>query len=134
MDSISQRLKLPLRYAITDFQQNTIVDVFQPSEQPIDLSWINLILIEKAGKFRYSWIKDRNRLLYDPFKHRERELFCERCLHGYSGKDPLQSHKPECLGIGQTAVGMDILEQGEPSRSLEYTQTASSLPPDLCRL
>ena len=44
----------------------------------------NVLLIEKAGKFHYTWIKDLNRLLYDQSKHRERKHFCERCLHGYS--------------------------------------------------
>ena len=52
------------------------------SGQPADMSRINLLLIEKAGKSNYTWVKNENRLLYDQSKHRERKHFCERCLHG----------------------------------------------------
>ena len=45
---------------------------------------VNMLLIEKAGKFHYTWIKDLNRLLYDQSKHQHRKHFCERCLHGYT--------------------------------------------------
>ena len=71
---------------------------------------INLLLIEKAGKFHYTWIKDLNRLLHDQSKHKERKYFCERCLHGYTREDLLEAHKPECRGIGQTAVRVEMPE------------------------
>ena len=74
---------------------------------------INLLLIEKAGKFHYSWIKNLNRLLYDQSKHRERKHFCERCLHGYTREDLLEAHKPDCRGIGQTAVRVAMPEAGK---------------------
>ena len=74
---------------------------------------VNMLLIEKAGKFHYTWIKDLNRLLYDQSKHRERKHFCERCLHGYTRKDLLEAHKPDCRGIGQTAVRVDMPEVGK---------------------
>ena len=73
----------------------------------------NVLLIEKAGKFHYTWIKDLNRLLYDQSKHRERKHFCERCLHGYSRKYLLEAHKPDCRGIGQTAVRVEMPSAGE---------------------
>ena len=69
---------------------------------------INLLLTEKAGKFDYTWIKDLNRLLYDQSKHRERKHFCERCFHGYSREDLLESHRLECRGISQTAVRVEM--------------------------
>ena len=75
--------------------------------------WINLLMVEKAGKYHYTWIKDLNRLLYDQSKHRERKHFCERCLHGYSREDLLEAHKPECQGIGQTAVRVEMPEEGK---------------------
>ena len=74
---------------------------------------INLMPIEKAGKFHYTWIKDLNRLLYDQSKHCERKHFCERCLHGYSRKYLLEAHKPDCRGIGQTAVRVEMPSAGE---------------------
>ena len=74
---------------------------------------INLLLIERAGKFHYTWIKNLNRLLYDQSKHRERKHFCERCLHGYTREDLLEAHKPDCRGIGQTAVRVEMSKAGE---------------------
>ena len=74
---------------------------------------VNMLLIEKAGKSHYTWIKDLNRLLYNQSKHRERKHFCERCLHGYTREDLLEAHKPDCRGIGQTAVRVEMPKAGE---------------------
>ena len=78
---------------------------------------INLLLIENDdendGKYHYTWIKNLNRLLYDQSKHRERKHFCERCLHGYSREDLLEAHKPECMGVGQRAVRIEMPEEGK---------------------
>ena len=43
----------------------------------------------------------------------EKKHFCERCLHGYSREDLLENHKPECQGIGQTAVRVEMPEEGK---------------------
>jgi len=83
------------------------------SKQPGDMARINLLLLERAGKFHYTWVKNLDRLLYDQSKHRERKHFCERCLHGYSREDLLEAHIPECRGIGQTAVRVVMPEEGE---------------------
>ena len=83
------------------------------SKQPEDIPRINLLLIEKAGKFHYTWIKNLNRLLYDQNKHREQKHFCERCLHGYKREDLLEAHRPECNGIGQTAVRVEMPQEGK---------------------
>ena len=90
--------------AINVFGWDKGVIVHHISKQPEDIPRINLLLIEKAGKFHYTWIKNLNRLLYDQNKHREQKHFCERCLHGYKREDLLEAHRPECKGIGQTAV------------------------------
>ena len=66
------------------------------SNQPTGLHRINLPLIEKAGKFHYTWIKSLNRILHDQTCHRDRKIFCERCLYGYSREDLLEAHKPDC--------------------------------------
>ena len=87
---------------------------------------INLLLIEKAGKFHYTWIKDLNRLLYDQSKHRDRKHFCERCLHGYKREDLLEAHRPECRGIGQTAVRVEMPEEGK--NKLTFQNRHKQLP------
>ena len=99
--------------AINVFGWNKGVIVHHIGKQPEDMPWINLLLIEKAGKFHYTWIKDLNRLLHDQSKHKERKHFCERCLHGYTREDLLEAHKPECRGIGQTAVQVEMPEEGK---------------------
>ena len=98
--------------AINVFGWDKGVIIHRLSEQPAG-GTINLLLIEKAGKFHYTWIKDLNRLLYNQSKHRERKHFCERCLHGYTREDLLEAHKPDCRGIGQTAVRVEMPEAGK---------------------
>ena len=99
--------------AINVFGWDKGVIVHRLSKQPEDMPRTNLLLIEKAGKFHYTWIKNLNRLLYDQSKHREKKHFCERCLHGYSREDLLEDHKPECQGIGQTAARVEMREEGK---------------------
>ena len=89
------------------------VVVHHISKQPEDMPRRNMLLIEKAGKTHYTRIKDLNRLLYDRSKHKERKHFCERCLHGYTREVLLEAHKPECRGIGQTAVRVEMPEEGK---------------------
>ena len=98
--------------AINVFGWDKGVIIHRLSEQPAG-GTINLLLIEKAGKFHYTWIKDLNRLLYDQSKHQHRKHFCERCLHGYTREDLLEAHKPDCRGIGQTAVRVEMPKAGE---------------------
>ena len=95
------------------------VVVHHISKQPEDMPRRNLLLIEKAGGFHYTGIKDLNRLPYDSSKHKERKHFCERCLHGYRREDQLEAHKPECWGIGQTAVRVDMPKEGENKLAFE---------------
>ena len=95
------------------FGWNKGVIIYHLSKQPQEIPRINLLLTEKAGKFHYARIKDLNRLLHDQSKHKERKHFCERCLHGYTREDLLEAHKPECRGIGQTAVRVEMSEEGK---------------------
>ena len=106
-------LELQNNLAINVFGWDNGVIVHHLSKRPEEEARINLLLIEKAGKFHYTWIKDLNRLLYDQIKHRERKNFCERCLHGYSREDLLEAHRPECKGIGQTAARVEMPEEGK---------------------
>jgi len=99
--------------AINVFGWKKGVIVHHVSDQPAHVPRINLLLIEKAGKFHYTWVKSLSRLLYDQSKHRDKKHFCGRCLHGYSAEDLLEAHKLECQGIGQTAVRVDMPEKGK---------------------
>ena len=76
---------------------------------------VNMLLLEEADKgiFHYTWIKNLNRLLYDQSKHQHRKHFCERSLHGYTREDLLEAHKPDCRGVGQTAVRVEMTEAGK---------------------
>ena len=108
------------------------VVVHHISKQPEDIPRINMLLIEKAGKTHYTRIKDLNRLLYDRSKHRERKHFCERCLHGYTREDLLEAHKPECHGLGQTAVRVEMPEEGK--NKLTFQDRHKQPLHHLCRL
>ena len=92
------------------------------SEQPGDISRYNLLLIEKE-KTSTTRVNNINRLLYDQSKHKERKRFCERCLYGYPRKDMLYKHKPECKGIGQTAVRVEM-----PENKLTFQNHRKHLP------
>ena len=112
---ISQIPKVEKRsdLAINVFGWDKGVTVHRLSTQPEDIPRINLLLIKKAGKSHNTWVKDLNRLLYDQSEHQERKHFCERCLHGYIRKDLLEVHRPKCRGICQTAVWVEMPEEGK---------------------
>ena len=97
--------------AINVFGWDKGVTVNRLSTRPDGMPRINLLLIEKAGKHHFTLIKDLNRLLYDQSKYRGRKHFCERCLHGYTREDLLEAHRPNCRGIGQTAVRVEMPEE-----------------------
>ena len=52
--------------------------------------------------------------------------FCEWCLHGYSREDLLEAYKPECKGIGQTAVRVEMPEEGK--NTLTFQNHHKQLP------
>ena len=118
-------------------QNNLAIDVFgwekrviihHLTKKPTNMPRINLLLIENAGKFHYTWINDLNRLLYDQSKYRERKHFCERCLHGYSREDLLESHRHECRGISQTAVREGMPEEGKNKLAFQNLHKQLSAP------
>ena len=45
--------------------------------------------------------------------YKDRKHFCERYLHGYSREDLLEAHNPECKGIGQTALWVEMPEESK---------------------
>ena len=110
--------------AINVFGWDKGVIVHHISKQPQAMRRINLLLIEKAGKSHYTTIVNLNRLLYNQSKHKHRKHFCERCLHGYSREDLLEAHKPDCRGIDQTAIQVDMPEDNK----LTYKNHHKQLP------
>ena len=100
------------------------VTVHRLSTQPEGMPRINLLLIEKAGKFHFTWIKDLNRLLHDQSKYEGRKHFCERCLHGYSREDLLAAHRPECRGI-RLQSGCRCRRRGKTSSPFRITRISS---------
>ena len=107
----SKKMEKLKNLAINVFGWDKGVTVYRLSTQPIGMSHINMLLIEKAGKFHYTWIKNLNRLLYDQNKRKKHKHFCERCLHGYTKEDLLEAHR--CREIGQTAVRVEMPEKGK---------------------
>ena len=61
----------------------------------------------------YSVVKRLTALLYDQNRHNESKHFCERCLHGYSSRDLLERHKPECKGLLKSPTRTNMPKQGE---------------------
>ncbi|KAK3765304.1 hypothetical protein RRG08_027310 [Elysia crispata] len=96
---------------INVFGWDKVVIVHHVSKRPEDMPRINLLLIQKAVKFHYTWVKNLNRLLHDQNKNGRKKHFCERCLHGYSREDQLEAHRSECQGIGQTAVRVEMPQE-----------------------
>ena len=74
------------------------VNVYRLSTQPDRMPRINLLLIEKAGKHHFTWIKDLNRLLYDQSKYRGGKHL--RAM-------PARIHKGGSAGSQQTRLSRD---------------------------
>ena len=112
-------------YTMTKKTEKITIFPYHLSEQPNEMARINLLLIsedvevdddddneegiidenydpdanypepEKETKYHYCWIKNLNRLLYDPNKHKGQTFFCDRCLQGFSREDLLTKHKED---------------------------------------
>ena len=93
--------------------ENEQVIVYRLSEQAGNIPRINLMLTKKGENTHYSLVKRLTALLYDQKRHNESKHFCERCLHGYSRKELLERHKPECKGLLKTPTRTEMLKEGE---------------------
>ena len=87
---------------------------------------INLLLISQGDKYHYTVIKDLNRLLFDQTKHPKQKHFCERCLHGFKRQDLLDKHTPDCRGINQTAIAIEMPKEGTKLRFENYHKQLKS--------
>ena len=130
VSQIAKQNNLAINVLVWDEER---VIIYKMSKQSDSIPRINLLLFsrkwkgeEMVEKWHYTWIKDLNRLLYDQSKHHERKHFCDSCLHGYSRDDLLKSHKSDCMGIGKTAVRIDMPEKGQ--NILEYKNWHRQMP------
>ena len=73
---------------------------------------INLMLTKQGENTPYL-VKRLSALLYDQNRNNESKHFCERCLHGYSRRELLERHKPECKGLLKSPTRTDMPKQGE---------------------
>jgi len=89
------------------------VIVYRLSEQSGNIPRINLMLIKKEENTHYSLGKRLTALLYDQTKHNDSKHFCERCLHGFSRRELLENHQPECKGLLKTPTRTELPKEGE---------------------
>jgi len=93
------------------------VIVHRISEQDGNIPRINLMLTKQGDNTHYSYVKRLTALLYDQTRHNESKHFGERCLHGYSRKELLERHKPECKGLLKSPTRTEMLKEGENKMS-----------------
>ena len=93
------------------------VVVHRISEKGGEVPRINLMLTKQGENTHYSLVKRLTALLYDQNRHNESKHFCERCLHGYSRRDLLERHKPECKGLLKSPTRTNMPKQGENKMS-----------------
>ena len=93
------------------------VIVHRISEQGGNKPRINLMLTKRGDNMHFSYVKRLTALLYDQNRHNDSKHFCERCLRGYSRKDLLERHKPECKGLLKSPARTEMLKEGENKMS-----------------
>ena len=87
--------------------------VHRISEKGGETQRINLMLIKQGENTHYCLVKRLSALLYDQSRHNESKHFCERCLHGYSRRELLERHKPECKGLLKSLTRTEMPKEGE---------------------
>ena len=89
------------------------VIVHRLSEKGGDIPRINLMITKQGDNTHYSWVKRLTALLYDQSNNTNRKQFRERCLHGYTTRDLLERHKPECKGLLKSPTRTEMPKEGE---------------------
>ena len=93
--------------------ENEHVIVYRISEKGGETPRINLMLTKQGENTHYSLVKRLSALLFDQSKNSNSKHFCERCLHGYSRRDLLERHKPECKGLLKSPTRTEMPKEGE---------------------
>ena len=111
-----ERQNINLAINVFGWEKEQVV-VHRISEKGGEVPRINLMLTKQGENTHYSLVKRLSALLYDQNRHNESKHFCERCLHGYSRRDLLERHKPECKGLLKSPTRTDMPKQGENKMS-----------------
>ena len=93
--------------------ENGHVVVHRISEKSGETPRINLMLTKQGENTHYSLVKRLSALLFDQSKNSNSKHFCERCLHGYSRRELLERHKPECKGLLENPTRTEMPKEGE---------------------
>ena len=89
------------------------VIVHRISEKAGEIPRINLMITKQGENTHYSYVKRLTALLLDQSKNSNSKHFCERCLHGYTTRDLLERHKPECKGLLKSPTRTEMPKVGE---------------------
>ena len=111
-----ERQNMNLAINVFGWEKEQVV-VYRISEKGGEIPRINLMLTKKGENTHYSLVKRLSALLYDQNRHNESKHFCERCLHGYSRRDLLERHIPECKGLLKSPTRTNMPKQGENKMS-----------------
>ena len=93
--------------------ENGHVVVHRIGEKGGETPRINLMLTKQGENTHYSFVKRLSALLFDQSKNSNSKHFCERCLHGYSRRELLERHKPECKGLLKSPTRTETPKEGE---------------------
>ena len=108
--------------------ENEQVIAHRISEKGGNIPRINLMITKQGDNTHYSYVKRLTALLYDQNRHNESKHFCERCLHGYSRKELLERHKPECKGLLKSPTRTETLKEGENKMSFTNYHKQMKVP------
>ena len=95
------------------------------------------MLTKQGENTHYSYVKRLSALLYDQNRHNESKHFCERCLHGYSRRELLERHKPECKRLLKSPTRTETPKEGENKMAFKnfYKEMkVPYMPFRICRL
>ena len=95
------------------------VVIHRISEKSGETPRINLMLTKQGENTHYSLVKRLSALLYDQNRHNESKHFCKRCLYGYSRRELLERHKPECKGLLKSPTKTEMPKKGDNKVALE---------------
>ena len=104
------------------------VVVYRISEKGGEIPRINLMLTNQGENTHYSLVKRLSALLYDQNGHNESKHFCERCLHGYSRRELLERHKPECKGLLKSPTRTEMTKEGENKMTFQNYHKQMKVP------
>ena len=94
------------------------VVVYRISKKGGETPRINLMLTNQGENTHYSLVKRLSALLLDQSKNSNSKHFCERCLHGYSRRELLERHKPECKGQLKSPTRTEMPKEGDNNSSI----------------